>query len=123
MIMKNLTCIAYFVVFIYLSNSCSEMKTLPSYLEQCQEKVMQQNNDKFCATDVTELKENIPGKKPLFYVGSDSTSNYLVFYYDKTKKIVVGFKVPYNDFKPPAELQFKEDNYYLKKYPIYLDDI
>ncbi len=87
------------------------------------EKVMQQNNDKFCTTNVAELKENIPGKKPLFYVGSDSASNYLVFYYDKTKKIVVGFKVPYNDFKPPIELQFKEDNYYLKKYPVYLDDI
>ncbi len=98
------------------------MKTLP-YLEQCSEKVLQQNNDKFCLTNVAELKENIPSKKPLFFVGSDTIFNYLVFYYDKTKKIVVGFKVPKDDFKPPVELQFEAGNYFLKKYPIYLGDI
>jgi hypothetical protein len=93
-----------------------------SYLKQCNVKAQNSSNNS-CITTVLEVKQNLSGGSPLFYIGSDSLYHYLFYTYDKTTKISSKFRIKKEEFKLKYEEFNKNDSSITYNYPIYLSDL
>lgn len=111
--MYKLIVIITIVVFF---NSCVGNNTI-SFLKQCEE-IRNKENDKFCLSNLEELKKSIPAKDHIYYYGSDSEFHFFKYHYrtaffsyDKTASwAVMGFKIPIAEYAPLKEKLFNENN-------------
>ena len=102
-------------------NSCKGGKTL-MFLEQCQKKRFEQN-EKYCLSNIQELKDNLSKSSSLHYIGSDVSFHYWEYYYNKTTKMSMKFKLPINEYSPSETLIFKDSNIWSDGYPVSLSDL
>lgn len=119
--MKSNARIIGIILIALFVNSCANM-TATKYLRQCHAKIQTQEG-KYCLSSFDELKTNLTGGRPLFYVGTDSIYDYFVFYDDRTTKLSVGFNVPKGQFNIENPIAFEKANYHLKEHPIYLSQL
>lgn len=117
------------IVITGLFNSCVENKTIV-YLKQCEEKRSIENNI-FCSTNLANLKEQLPAKDSINYIGSDNNYHYLKYHYrtafysyDKVKRwAVMSFKIPLNELMLKTHIIFQESNTWNDGYKISVSDL
>lgn len=128
--MKEMKNPSIILLLFMLFTSCCGSKVV-SYLKNC-DRIRVENEETYCLVSIKDLKNNIPKKDKVYYMGTDIDYHYFKYHYrttffsyDKTAKwAVMGFKIPITEeYHPKNSREFKLTNTCDDAYIVLVDEL
>lgn len=127
--MKEMKNTSIIVLLFMLLTSCCESRVI-SYLKNC-DRIRVEKEETYCLVSIKHLKNNIPKKDKVYYMGADCDYHYFKYHYrttffsyDKTAKwAVMGFKILIIEYHPKNSREFKLTNTCDEAYIVLVDEL